>query len=90
MIINDFSPELSPLIQPIDTWFENRRLALLFEAKIGKGKLMICSIDLDSDLINRPIASQLKQSILKYMNSGEFDPEVEVEEAQIQSLFEFK
>ena len=24
---------LKPLIQPIDTWFENRRLALAFEAK---------------------------------------------------------
>ena len=89
MIINDFPPELSPLIQPIDTWLENRRLALLFEAKVGTGKLMVCSIDLESDLINRPVASQLKHSILKYMNSGEFDPEVEVEAAEIQSLFTF-
>jgi hypothetical protein len=90
MIINGFPTELSPLVQPIDTWFENRRLALLFEARVGQGKLMVCSIDLDSDMANRPVTSQLKQSILKYMNSGEFDPEVEVEEAQIQSLFEFK
>jgi hypothetical protein len=91
MIINGFPPELTPLVQPIDTWFENRRLALLFESRVGEGKLMVCSIDLESDLLaNRPVANQLKYSILKYMNSGEFDPEVEVEEAQIQGLFEFK
>jgi hypothetical protein len=86
MIINDFPPELSPLIQPIDTWSENRRLALLFEAKIGQGKLMVCSIDLESDLAKRPVANQLKYSILKYMNSGEFDPEVDVDIAQIKEL----
>ncbi len=34
------------IIQPIDTWFENRRLALAFEAKTDGGKLMVCSIDL--------------------------------------------
>ncbi len=79
----------APLVQPIDTWFENRRLALLFEARVGQGKLMVCSIDLDSDMANRPVAGQLKQSILKYMNSGEFDPEVEVDVSQIQSLFNF-
>jgi hypothetical protein len=89
MIINDLPPELNPLVQPIDTWLENRRLALLFEAKVGQGKLMVCSIDLESDMANRPVASQLKQSILKYMNSGEFNPEVEVDAAQIQSLFTF-
>ena len=33
MIINGFPVNLKPLIQPIDTWFENRRLALAFESK---------------------------------------------------------
>ena len=30
MILDDFPAKLKPLIQPIDTWFENRRLALGF------------------------------------------------------------
>src|SRR5450759_1545316 len=46
MIINSFPANLKPLIQPIDTWFENRRLALAFEIKTDGGKLMVCSIDL--------------------------------------------
>jgi hypothetical protein len=86
MILDEFPPELTPLIQPIDTWFENRRLALLFEAKVGIGKLMVCSIDMESDLSKRPVAKQLKHSILSYMNSGEFDPEVEVDISEIKEL----
>jgi hypothetical protein len=89
MIIDSLPPDLTPLIQPIDTWFENRRLALLFEAMVGEGKLMVCSIDLESDLSKRPVANQLRYSILKYMNSGSFDPDVELDAGQIQSLFAF-
>jgi hypothetical protein len=89
MVIDSFPPELTPLVQPIDTWFENRRLALLFEARVGEGKFMVCSIDLESDMAKRPVANQLKYSILKYMNSGAFDPDVELDASQIQSLFEF-
>ena len=29
----------------IDDWFTNRPLALLFEAKVGKGKLLVSGID---------------------------------------------
>jgi hypothetical protein len=86
MILDGFDAELTPLIQPIDTWFENRRLALLFEAKVENGKLMVCSVDLDSDLKNRPVARQLKNSILEYMNSSEFDPQVQADLEQISSL----
>ncbi len=36
MILDHFPATLKPLIQPIDTWFENRRLALAFEAHAGE------------------------------------------------------
>ena len=78
MIIDAFPADLNPLIQPIDTWFENRRLALAFEAKAGKGKLLICSIDLKSKLDERPVSKQLLGSILKYMNSSDFEPLLDI------------
>jgi len=78
MILDDFPAEVRPLIQPIDTWFENKRLGLLFEAKIGNGKLMVCSIDLQKDLSARPVSRQLLHSILNYMNSTGFNPEHEI------------
>jgi len=86
MILDDFPAEVRPLIQPIDTWFENRRLGLLFESKVRKGKLMVCSINLQTDLSARPVSKQLLHSILNYMNSPEFNPEYEVELEKILDL----
>ncbi len=86
MIINGFPADLKPLIQPIDTWFENRRLALAFEAKTGRGKLMVCSIDLQNLPEERVVSKQLLNSILNYMNSSDFNPAVEVNVSMIRSL----
>jgi hypothetical protein len=88
MIINDFPPDLKPLIQPIDTWFENRRLALAFEARIGKGKLMVCSIDLKNKIDERPVSKQLIISIINYMNSNSFRPEIDCEISKVKKLFQ--
>ncbi len=86
MIINDFPTDLKPLIQPIDTWFENRRLALAFEVRAGGGKLMVCSIDLKDPEDDRLVSNQLLVSMLKYMNSSDFNPAVEVNLSMIRSL----
>ena len=86
MILNDFPSELKPLIQPIDTWFENRKLALAFEAKSGNGKLMVCSIDLKDKIEERPVTKQLLYSMLKYMNSDAFNPTEVIEINKIKDL----
>ncbi|MCK5066942.1 MAG: beta-galactosidase [Bacteroidales bacterium] len=87
MILDHMPAELNPLIQPIDTWFENRRLGLLFEARVNGGNLMVCSIDLINDLESRPVSQQLLHSTLEYMNSPEFHPETEIESELIRELF---
>ena len=86
MILDSFPAKLKPLIQPIDTWFENRRLALLFESKTGGGKLVVCSIDLKNITDDRPVSKQLLLSILNYMNSKSFNPRVEVDINNIMEL----
>ena len=85
MILDDLPAEVRPLIQPIDTWFENRRLGLLFESRVGSGKLMVCSIDLHNKLSERPVSRQLLHSILNYMNSPEFNP---IHELQLERILE--
>ena len=87
MILDGFPAELKPLIQPIDTWFENRRLALAFESKTGGGKLLVCSIDLKTISDDRPVSRQLLNSVNNYMNSNNFNPSVELELKQVQELF---
>jgi hypothetical protein len=88
MILDGFPANLKPLIQPIDTWFENRRLALAFETKTNGGKLMVCSIDLKNIPEDRLVSKQLLISVLNYMNSEVFNPEVEVNINKIKELTE--
>lgn len=65
----------TPLIQMVDNFANNRKLALAVEGEMHGGKLMIVSIDLATDLEGRPVANQLLKSILTYMNSENFEPE---------------
>ncbi len=88
MIINSFPPNLKPLIQPIDTWFENRRLALAFETKTDGGKLLVCSIDLKDRIDERPVSKQLLLSILNYMNTKSFNPQIEVDIKKVKGLMD--
>jgi len=78
--------ELRPIIQPIDDWNRNYKLGLLFECRVGSGKLMLCSADLESDLDKRPVARQLRRSILDYMAGDNFRPAVNVSPMQIRGL----
>ncbi len=87
MILDGLPPRLRPLVQPIDTWFENRRLGLLFEARVLGGKLMVCSMDLDSDLKGRLVARQMRYSLLQYMAGEQFAPSHELTVEQVESLF---
>jgi hypothetical protein len=86
MILDGFPHDLKPLIQPIDTWFENRRLALAFEAKVAGGKLMVCSINLDNSPGQGQATRQLLASVLNYMNSRSFNPIVNVDPEKIEEL----
>jgi hypothetical protein len=85
-----FPPEFKPLIQPIDTWLLHRRLAVLFEAQVGKGKIMVCSADLQNNLHERPAARQLLFSLTEYMLSDKFHPKYKINYATISELFEKK
>lgn len=64
----------SPLVEMVDNFANNRKLASLFEGSIGSGKLVIASFDLSKDIEKRPVAKQMLISILNYMNSDLFKP----------------
>jgi hypothetical protein len=88
MILNSLPPELRPVVQVIDDWFANRRLGLVFEARVGEGKLLVCSMDLESDLHDRPVARQMRHSLLAYMAGTEFSPDHEVSLDEIGTVFQ--
>ncbi len=86
MVLDEFAPELRPIVQVIDDWNTNRKLGLLFEARVGRGKLLVCSMDLRSNLDDRPVARQMLHSLVSYLNSDAFAPKHEVEAKLIEDL----
>ncbi len=87
IMLEAFSQPLQPIVRVIDDWVTNRQLALLFEARVGKGKLLVSGIDLTSDLEKRPEARQLRYSLLQYMSSEKFAPASELAPEEIQKMF---
>jgi len=87
MILDDFPSDLRPVVQVIDDWFTNRRLGLIFEARVNGGSLLVCSIDLKTDLEKRPVARQMLRSLLSYVASPAFSPEESLNVKLVRDLF---
>lgn len=86
MIMDELPSDIRPIVQVIDDWNSCRKLGMVFEAKVGEGKLLVCSADLRNDLDSRPVARQLRYSLLKYMASDQFAPEEVVTAKAIETL----
>ncbi|MBD0834813.1 sugar-binding domain-containing protein [Aestuariibaculum suncheonense] len=76
-IITD-SLNVEPIVRVIDNFVTNHHLASVFEAKVGNGRLVFSAIDLTSNLNERPVARQLRYSLLEYMNDDAFSPDKEI------------
>lgn len=62
------------LLQLIDDYHINAHLASLVQARIGKGRLIACSLDFVTSLEKRPAAKQLYKSLIQYMKGDTFEP----------------
>lgn len=68
--------KIEPLVFDIDNFERSHKLGIIFEARAGKGKLLVCTCDLQSVKDSLP-AKWLERSIIEYMNSDEFCPKYE-------------
>jgi hypothetical protein len=66
-----------PIVQVIDNLGRNHRLGLVFETRVGAGRLLVCACDL-MKLADKPEARQLKDSLISYAGSEKFDPKDEI------------
>lgn len=83
-----FPAHYQPPIQPIDTWHISRKLGMLVEANVLKGRLLLTTMDISTDLGHRIVARQMRKAIIGYMNSEDFRPVLSVEPEAITGLFE--
>ena len=74
LVIDSIYQHVTPLVECIDNFANNRRLTTLFETNCLNGKLIVCSMD----LLNRqdifPEKKQLLYSLISYMKSDAFVP----------------
>ncbi len=78
--------DLRPVVQLIDDWVTQRKLGYVFEAKVGKGKLLACSFDIESSLETRMVARQMRVSLLEYVSSDRFAPTLTLKKADLEEL----
>jgi len=78
--------QLRPFIQVIDSYDNNQKLGIGFEAKLNGGKLLVLALDTKTDMDNRPATQQLLYSMDNYVKSAQFSPQVAVDENFIQSF----
>ena len=88
MNLAEFPMDYQPIVQPIDTWHVSRKLGMLLEARVLKGRLLMTTMDITHRLESRPVARQLRHSILRYMQSPDFNPKTTVTTDVIRHLFE--
>lgn len=84
LILDDIN--INPLVWIVDNFERNHRLGLLFEARVKKGKLLVCTSDLRSIKNSLP-AEWLLKSFLKYISSEKFTPATEIEAEELIKLF---
>lgn len=87
MIIDSLNNDLDPVVRVVDNFFKNRKMATVLEAKVGKGNLLICSMDIHSDLEKRPVARQLRYSLLQYAAGRQFKPSMALSDMEVRNLF---
>lgn len=79
--------ELKPIVQAIDDWNRNYRLAVVFECNVGQGRLLVCAPEIQRDVDKHTVARQLRRSLLDYMASEKFKPLATLTVAQANALW---
>ena len=73
-ILDETEKNYRPIVQVIDNIERNHKLGLIYEYKVGKGKILVCMSPLNQ-LQQYPEARQLYKSIFHYMQSTAFLPQ---------------
>ncbi len=78
-----------PILQMVDNFERNHKLAILFEGKAGGGKLMICTSRL-SEIADRAEVKQFSRSLLDYLTSDAFEPTQTLDMDRLRTVFKGK
>ena len=83
--LDGLDPAIAAPFRFIDKYNRNALPAAIFEARVGPGKLLVCTLDVDRDLESRIVARQLRRALFEYAGSG-FKPAGSLTPVQLQQL----
>ena len=86
MVLDLLPAAYRPIVQVIDNVERNHKLGLLFEFKVGEGRLLVCAADLRS-VLDKPEARQFYLSLVRYMESDAFSPATNLTPDELERLF---
>ncbi len=86
MRVTHLKPKLEPIVHVVDQLSYGQKLAMVFECRVGSGRLLVCSADVESQLETRIVARQLRRSLLDYVASPAFKPSVSLTAADLRTL----
>ena len=87
MLLDTLPQAFEPIVQVIPNFYNNHKLGNLLEANIGKGKLILCTYNLNINSETTIETKQLRQSILAYMESDNFTPKYTLSMDEVKTLF---
>lgn len=82
----DSIPDAGRIVSLIDNFVHNRKLAYIFEARVGKGKLLFSAVDILNPDNNLPELNALRNSLIEYMNTQSFNPQGVISEKSLRDL----
>ncbi|MFS0869183.1 glycoside hydrolase family 2 TIM barrel-domain containing protein [Paenibacillus xylanilyticus] len=85
VILDNFPADVQPIVQTIDNFERNHKLGLLFEVKVGKGKVLVGALDYDQ-LLSQIEGRQFIYSLLQYIDSDHFQPSCEIDSNELNRL----
>jgi hypothetical protein len=85
LILDSTPTSYRPIVQVIDNLERNHKVGLIFEFRVGDGKLLVCMSQLDK-LTKNPEAVQLYRSIISYMKSNNFTPSCSMDKEALGKL----
>jgi hypothetical protein len=86
MVLDETPSDFRPLVQVIDNFERNHKLALAFEARVGDGRLLVCSGSL-LEQPDRPECRQLLHSLQRYAASDRFQPKQSLPLETLKKIF---
>lgn len=83
--IADLPQDIDPIVMPVPDLHYSTPMGMLFELKVGAGRLMVCGLNLSDKTL--PEVCAIRKSILSYMESKDFNPTASVDPETFKEAF---